>query len=509
MLHQNKLLAILASTIILWCRSSFAFSPCLLGRDNFGARRISSNLLTLHASETASVCVIGGGVSGLTAALTAAKALYMPNKIMVLESSPTIGGRVQSDVTPDGYVLDRGFAVFIEEYPLAKELLDYDALQLKKFLPGALVKLKDSDTLARVADPLRQPRDLFSALCAPVGTLGDKLEVLPLIIHVKSKSIEQLFDETETDTLSALQDRWGFSNDMIEKFFRPFLEGIYLAPLEEQSSRMFTFVFKMFTDGAATLPEGGMGTVSKQLAEKAVAAGVDIRVGKSVSKITRNKNGYTLKCSGGDILAETVIVATEGPVAKKLLATVDGLQGLDEDEEQTQRSVGCLYYSFEGQAPINDPILILNGIGSDRGNDENPVNNVCFPSVLSNGYAPDGYGLCSVTVLSKSMESFRGRDAELDAAVRNQLSTWFPEHKESVLEKWKLERIYSVPNAQPAQLNGPLPAHENLGRPCNTYRYATLPEGLYVCGDHVATATLNGALESGVNAGKAAAVKAS
>jgi len=45
----------------------------------------------------------------------------------------------------------------------------------------------------------------------------------------------------------------------------------------------------------------------------------------------------------------------------------------------------------------------------------------------------------------------------------------------------------------------------NGGRPCNTFRDEELPEGVLVCGDHMATATLNGALESGANAGKFAA----
>lgn len=43
-------------------------------------------------------------------------------------------------------------------------------------------------------------------------------------------------------------------------------KGIFLSPLEEQSSRMFEFVFKMFSVGAASLPEGGMGQVPLQIA---------------------------------------------------------------------------------------------------------------------------------------------------------------------------------------------------------------------------------------------------
>jgi phytoene dehydrogenase-like protein len=451
-----------------------------------------------------SVCIVGGGVSGLTAAISASRHGLSDDRVILLESSPSVGGRVQSDITDDGLTLDRGFAVFIEEYPYSKQLLDYDSLELRKFLPGALVKLSDKDSLARVADPLRQPMDIFAALFADVGSFMDKIKVLPLVFHVKTSTVEELFEEPETDTLSALRNRWGFSDDIINKFFKPFLEGIYLAPLEEQSSRMFSFVFKMFSDGAATLPTNGMGAISKQLAAKATSLGVDIRTNSVVTRIVKEKSGFKIKCSGGDIYSKTVIVATDGPSASKLLATVDGLNALSAESEQTQRSVGCLYYSFKGKAPVEEPILILNGVSSSRGNEMNPVNNVCFPSVVSEAYTPSGTSLCSVTVLKDAMTLFQGRHADLDLMVRKQLSTWFPDHSDSIINKWRLERIYHIENAQPAQLSGPRPANANGGRPCDTFCGMQLPHGLFVCGDHVATATLNGALESGVNAGNAA-----
>ncbi len=66
------------------------------------------------------------------------------------------------------------------------------------------------------------------------------------------------------------------------------------------------------------------------------------------------------------------------------------------------------------------------------------------------------------------------------------------------------ERGPQIPKAQPSQYKGPFPASVNGGRPCNTFRGKELPMGLYVCGDHMATATLNGAVESGVNAGQEA-----
>ena len=470
-------------------------------------------ILTVGRAEEADICVIGGGVAGLTAAWTAAQERTAANstttnKIVLVEADDSVGGRVRSDVIPEsGLTLDRGFAVFIEEYPLAKELFDYDALMLGKFQPGALVKVKESDVLQRVTDPLRQPQALLAALTADVGTLADKVRVLPVIYNCYRKSVEELFEEPETDTRTALKQRWGFGEDMVQKFFQPFLEGIYLAPLNEQSSRMFSFVFKMFSEGSASLPQGGIGAVSKQLADKATAAGVDIHTSQPVKRIVHKKEHYLIETSNGkNIRSGKVIVATEGPAAKKLLSTLDELKGLSDKPEPVQRFVGCLYYSFKGEEPVQDPILILNGIAADRGSDVSPVNNVCFPSVVNKGYAPEGSGLCSVTVLKEAMDIFEGREkSDLDAAVRQQLGTWFPDFKDDILNQWKLERIYKIPKAQPAQLNGPFPANVNGGRPCDAYLGVKLPKGLFICGDHMATATLNGALESGRNAGKAAA----
>ena len=398
--------------------------------------------------EDADIVVVGGGVSGLTAAITAADASKKrDSKIVLLEANARFGGRVMSDKTEDGYVLDEGFAVFIEAYPEAKKLFDYDDLKLKPFLPGALVKINDSYEFARVADPLREPTSILDALLAPIGNFNDKINVLYLVGNCRSKSVEELFEEPETDTKTALTERWGFSDDFISGFFKPFLEGIYLAPLSEQSSRMFSFVFKMFSEGCAMLPEGGMGKVAEQLVQKAQDAGVDLRPNMHVSRVKTRKDGSLIvECADEKkrFKAKSVIVAADGKMAQRILSHVDGFESLANILEQPQRSVGCLYYSFEGPAPVEEPILILNGIGGESGSEDYPVNNVCFPSVVNKGYAPEGHSLCSVTILGKAMEAFKGRPGDLDKAVRRQLGTWFQERASDIKEKWELKKIYFV-----------------------------------------------------------------
>ena len=464
-------------------------------------------------------------MSGLSAAVTAGKNTCDSHKIVLLEADDDVGGRVRSDVI-DGYICDRGFAVFIEQYPSVKALLDYNGLQLRPFLPGALVKVSGSTQLARVSDPFRQPLSVVDALLAPVGSLADKIKVLPLLFDTVSKTPEALFAEEEMTTMDALKNKWGFGNDMISKFYTPFLEGIYLAPLEKQSSRMFHFVFKMFSEGSATLPTGGIGAVSEQLKQEAINNGVHVRVGQAVSKLQKTEEGMfvieTTNAGSDDddddnksasvLHAKNVVLATDGRVAQSFLSQLDGFAGADTtatssssdspstlQEEQPQQAVGCLYYALDTETPpVMDPILILNGDPSTRGTPDHPINNLCFPSVVNPSYAPAGKHLCSVTVLRPVMEQYLGKEADLDKAVRKQLSDWFPSANVS---NWKLLTTYYIPNAQPGQLDGPSPANVYGGRDCTTYRGKALPDGLAVCGDHMATATLNGAVESGVNAG--------
>lgn len=63
--------------------------------------------------------------------------------VALLEASGSVGGRVQTDEV-DGFLLDRGFHIFLTAYPAAKRELDFDALDLKPFYAGALVRMNGS-----------------------------------------------------------------------------------------------------------------------------------------------------------------------------------------------------------------------------------------------------------------------------------------------------------------------------------------------------------------------------
>jgi phytoene dehydrogenase-like protein len=109
--------------------------------------------------------VVGAGLAGLACALRLHEA---GAGVRVLEASDGVGGRVRTDVV-DGFRLDRGFQVLLTAYPECRRVLDYAALDLRPFLPGALVRR--SGRFHELSDPWRRPERACAAArstsCSP------------------------------------------------------------------------------------------------------------------------------------------------------------------------------------------------------------------------------------------------------------------------------------------------------------------------------------------------------
>jgi phytoene dehydrogenase-like protein len=171
----------------------------------------------------AEVVIVGAGLAGLAAA----NAIHRAGRdVVVLEASDRVGGRVRTDVV-DGFRLDRGFQVLLTAYPELPTQLDLDALDLRRFEPGALVW--NGTSIALVGDPLRRPRTVLRTALAPIGTTADKVRVLGQRIRLMRSSAPELLRQPDITTLSALEQQ-GFSNRMIDRFFRPLVGGIQLDP---------------------------------------------------------------------------------------------------------------------------------------------------------------------------------------------------------------------------------------------------------------------------------------
>jgi len=404
----------------------------------------------------ARVVIVGAGMAGLCCAL---KLQEMGISCTLLEASDASGGRIRTDKV-DGFLLDRGFQVLLTAYPEARHLLDYQALKLRTFSPGALIRIDGK--FHRISDPFRQPWTLPAMLFSPVGNLKDKLRIARLRRHVLTSSIDDIFKRPETSALDALLEL-GFSDRIIGSLFRPFFGGVFLETDLASSSRMLEYVFRMFSQGKAALPAAGIGAIPQQLAARLPAG--TIRLGARVEALGEGE----VRVVGGErIPATAVVLATEAPEAARLLPGLHppGFHGM-----------ACLYFAAD-QAPFSKHLLVFNGEG--RG----PVDNFCVPSAVAPGYAPAGKSLVSATVVGAA----EANEKDLESEVRWHLGSWFG----PAVESWRHLRTYRIPLALPARSSLEPVALPVRRRP-----------GLYLCGDHRETPSLQGAMVSGRRAAEA------
>jgi phytoene dehydrogenase-like protein len=400
----------------------------------------------------ADVIVVGGGLAGLCCAL---KLHQEGISFLLLEASDGVGGRVRTD-RMEGFLLDRGFQVLLTAYPEALRVLDYKALDLRFFYPGALIRF--GGRFHKTADPWRHPLDGLRGAFSPVGNLGDKMKVGRLRRKTMEGSVEDLFSRPEATTLEALQEI-GFSEKMIDRFFRPFLGGVFFDRELGISSRMFEFGFRMFSSGETALPGGGMGTIPNQIASRLPPASLRLN-----SRVELIQDRSVILSTGEKVTARTLVLGTEAPEAVRLLG---------EEKRPGSRSTTCLYFAAE-EPPIHEPLLILNGEG------QGPVNSLAIPSLVAPAYAPEGQALIAVTIIGLPAL----RDDQLTEAVRSQLAKWFGPK----VSAWRHLRTYWIRHALPLQVP-PLP---DPTAPVHPVR-----PGLYVCGEYGNPASLQWAMASG------------
>jgi len=404
------------------------------------------------------IVIVGAGLSGLACARRLAKAGL---RFTIFEASNSVGGRVRTDEV-DGFRLDRGFQVFLPAYPMAKKMLDYDALDLRPFFRGA--EVFHAGAFHLMADPLRHPCEWFRRLQDPLVPWRDKWYTLLLRKELAGlREIPRQMKEQHTEDY--LRD-YGFSDGFIDRFFRPFFGGIFTEKELRSSSRMFAFLFAMFDRGGSALPAKGMQAIPDQMAA-ALPAG-SIRFTSPVTAVAPHEvtldNGEVKK-------ADHIILATSEDMAVRLLPHSGPTK------VPPSRSLTCMYFATD--QPLDaKAVLCLDGEG--RG----PVNHACVMSNVAPEYAPPGQKLVCASILGAPSS------AELESVVREQMCRWFGPGA----HHWRHLRTYQIRNAQPESRQ--LKVGDEPPNP-------VLAPGLYQCGDYCEDVSINGALLSGDRAGKA------
>jgi protoporphyrinogen oxidase len=391
------------------------------------------------------IVIIGAGIAGLTCAK------YLKDRgieAVILEASDAVGGRVRTDLV-EGFKLDRGFQVLLTSYPEAEKLLNYNELRFKKLPSGA--KIRSGNDFFVMPNPLKDIWTAPQALFSPVGSLLDKLKVLQLNANTRDASEpSSKSDETTIDFLKT----FGYSETMINRFFKPFFRGVFLEKNLETNSNFFKFLYKMFAKGDVVVPENGMQAIPEQIASHLLPN--QIRLNTKVQKI----DGKTIYLENSETIeADKIVIATDAKTAAKLLGS---------DVKTEFNGTTCFYLSSDKAIEMSgEPYLIINS------NTDELIDHVLPSSAIVPNYAPAGKTLISVNVVGNKDVSVENVQAEL--------VKWFGES-----HKWQHLKTYKIPEALPQFFNDSA-AESNL----------KISDNLYRCGDYSAYPSLNAALKTG------------
>jgi glycine/D-amino acid oxidase-like deaminating enzyme len=410
----------------------------------------------------ADVVVVGAGLAGLAAA----RALVAAGcEVQVVEASDGVGGRVRTDLV-DGLRLDRGFQLYNPGYPEGIRQLDHDALDLRSFTPGVVVAM--AGRRYRLGDPRRLPMWTIDALRAPVGSAADKARFAAYAVGCARADMSELRARPDCTTEQALRTA-GISDRLVDTLLRPFLSGVLAEDGLETSRRFLDLVLRSFVRATPAVPGLGMGEIPAQLAQ-GLPAGC-LRLDQPVRAVAPG----VVRTDGGDTRAAAVVVATDGSTAADLLP------GLPEPGWHALTTWYHLADTEPGKLTSGQPVLVVDG--QRRG----PVVNSVVITHAAPAYAGDGGVLVSTTTLGAGT-SRPGTDIGAEADVRGHLALLYGVDT----RRWTLAARYAIPRALPA-----MPVPLDLRRPLSR------GDGVFVCGDHRDTSSIQGALVSGRRAAEA------
>ncbi|MFE1836860.1 NAD(P)/FAD-dependent oxidoreductase [Streptomyces sviceus] len=443
----------------------------------------------LEPAYQADVVIVGAGVAGLSAAhrLTSHGVT-----VAVLEAAPCVGGRMSTEKI-DGFRLDRIGQLLSTAYPELRLTPGLDGLVLRPFAPGVLLHgdgrhhRVDAPAGARSArGALRAVRALASAPrgvpgpglmaasrraafrvlpgagqgtvsrvargAAPLGGAVDQARLGAALTRLAHVPVERLLARPELPAGQALAAR-GLPTRTIDGFLRPLLAALLCDPALTTSSRCADLALRAFAGGRLCVPEGGAETLPELLAQTLPAGSVHTGV-----RVTSVATTSVTTAEHGEIRCRAVLLATDARAAAQLLP---GLRVPD------FHPVTVVHHTTD-DPPRTGSALLLD---ADRGG---PVAHTAVISEVDPSRAPSGRALISSTVLGTP-------PTDLETAVRTHLARLYgtPTHR------WETLAVHHTREAVPA-----MPAPHDLRRPVR------LLAGLYVCGDHRDTSTVQGALHS-------------
>ena len=341
------------------------------------------------------IVIIGAGIAGLACAMKLKK---NNRNFIIIEQSDRVGGRVGS-IKENEYIFDLGFQIYNTEYYETNSLLNLKELKLKVFKPGA--SIYNGRRFEILSDPFRDPSTIFETFFSGMTTFKDKIKILTLKRALSSYCISE--DQSEDMTTLKYLKSYGFSNKIINGFFKPFFSGIFLENQLETSSKFFKNVFSNFNKGYAAVPVNGMQAIPDQM--------------------VKNLNPHNLLLGNKVIEAknpEKIVLENNEIIEAKYMVLTGGSNSLVNNHIVEFNSVRTFYFS--SRVKVKHPKYI-NLFPYDS-----LINNIAILSSVSENYSPNGNTLFSITIIESDLSK-----SELIDIIQDKLSTYYGDEKSNYI----------------------------------------------------------------------------
>jgi len=275
-----------------------------------------------------SVAVIGAGITGLTAAF------YLQRKgipVTVYEASGRVGGVIQSQRSPDGFLAEFGPNTLLETSPKIGQLVRDASLASRRLDPDPK---SEARYVVRYKRPIEMPAKPLGFFTTPLFTLGAKFAV------IREPFIRPRRDGVEESIAQFVVRR--FNQEFLDHAIDALVAGIYAGDPHKLSVTHAFPKLKALEDKYGSMIKGQLlgarerkksGEVAKDRAPKfsfdeglqvlpdtlRAHLGDSVKLNTPVTKLTQTETGWRVSTSNGDHDHTAVIFCGTAPKLAELL----------------------------------------------------------------------------------------------------------------------------------------------------------------------------------------------
>ena len=295
------------------------------------------------------VAIIGGGLAGLTAANFLARE---GKKVVVFEKSSRLGGRAMTN-NKNGVLMNMGaHGLYIEGS--ANENINGT---WTVFIRGKCVEVSSNQRNGKNS-VYTIPTDFFSILSSSLLTWKGKLLFSKLMLQLMGQS----FDSVPHISLKEWADK-EINDPMVRHIFYSIcrLTTYTNAPMLQLAKPTLKQVKRALKGGVLYIDEGWE-TIIQQLKQRAIEAGAEILLSKSVREIEHHENFQRLRCADGEQYeVSNCIITTPPKEAMKMIKGSEDTSLRIWNDQSISVTASCLDFGVkELPNPTNQFVLGLD-----------------------------------------------------------------------------------------------------------------------------------------------------